>query len=116
MKLHTTRTKIRGVAEAWREQYRDYRAGDVAGKAAIGAALAALDPEKATAADVERIVGNTSWTALTCDACQVDVPAAVEIIEDSEYEGPHALLCSRCLRAALSLIAPKRRRSRDRRP
>ena len=112
MILLTTRTKIRSVADRGKEQYcrgdrwceawRGRKPADV-----IYKRLAALDVETATAADVEEIIGNDSWTVIDCDECGERVPAVVRVGYDPDYESSMnstALVCADCLRRALSMI------------
>jgi hypothetical protein len=106
MKLLNERVLIREVAQRWQEQYAGYRGptpADTAEKQSIGRKLAALDGETATAADVEAIIGNDSWTRIDhCNECgAVDPPAAVRLAEDSSST---ADICLPCLRKAAQLI------------
>jgi hypothetical protein len=100
MQLHTTRSQIRGVAKAWREQYGT-------DKADIAKRLDALGPD-ASAKEVENIIGNNTWTELNCDECGRDMSAVVRIGDpsDDDYERRDVDLCEECLRKALDLISP----------
>lgn len=108
MKLITEREKIRGVAAEWRRQYgpgepysRDKDKQEIQRK------LDALDPEKATGDDVERIIGNRTWTAVgECDECKRLTTALVELGDEPDYESSTAQICQECLLKALRLITP----------
>jgi formylmethanofuran dehydrogenase subunit E len=107
MKLLNERVLIREVAQKWEEQYARYRGSDprdTEEKRSIGRKLAALDGETATAADVEAIVGNASWTRIDhCDECgEENLPEAVVLADDSESP---VTICMPCLRKALRLPA-----------
>lgn len=67
MELLDERSQVRGVAKRWRAQYGEGTYGGDKRKRMVGAELAALDIETATAADVAEIVGNGSWVCMnTC--------------------------------------------------
>lgn len=55
--------------------------------------------------DVDRIVGNTSWTYLQhCSSCKENPDVIVEVGEAPDYDSATAWLCPSCLRKAVSLI------------
>jgi hypothetical protein len=58
--------------------------------------LAAL-PKPIDGAEVDRIIGNESWTRLECDGCHEDVPAVAHY----EYGDHHLALCAGCLSSGL---------------
>lgn len=67
---------------------------------AVGRALRELgarpDPD-----DVDRIIGNRSWTRLACNNCQREAAKVVQVGEaPSEYESYTASLCLDCVQAA----------------
>ncbi len=66
--------------------------------------LAALDPATASREDYDKIIGNTSWSKIECDACNRDVDEAAEIT--SSYDDVRHLLCADCLRVALAILSP----------
>lgn len=116
--VHTTRSLIRGVAKAWREQYPGGCAED---KLAIWHKLQLLDGETATAEDVDASIGNNSWTSLTCDGCGEDVAALAVVGQEEDYESATARMCQACLLAASDAItralkAEARRREREAKP
>lgn len=100
MKLITEHGKIRGVAARWGEQYRYSTDAD---KLAIKTRLLAL-PENATAADVFAVIGNDSWTRLTCDECKRDVKAVAQLGDEPDYESSTVLLCVDCAVQTLELL------------
>lgn len=105
MKIITERTLIREVAEKWREAYSDPHWIKDKEKQAIGVNLAALDPERATPADVEAVIGNPSWTNVgECDECGKAVKALVEVGQDPGYDSSTARICKRCATKALALF------------
>lgn len=101
MILITERDKIRGVADAWDKQYTGWQHD--AQKMAIGRELRKLDKETATAADVERIIGNDSWTQQECDECKQAVKAVVQVGDEPYYESNTVLLCVHCIGKAAEL-------------
>jgi hypothetical protein len=114
MKLTTQRDLIRSVATRWRQQYEPFthdtplfsvRNGhrQVIPKKEIAASLEALDKETATAADVAAIIGNESWTRLTCDECGKDTDAVIMVGQEPDYESHTASLCRSCVERASSI-------------
>lgn len=120
MNLITQRDLIRRVADHWAEQYPANRRhehistglfyerkkstrtfGDVL------ADLNKLDKETATVADVEKIIGNSSWTRLHCHECSKEVKTVVQLGEPADYESATALICPACLKEALRLAYTK---------
>lgn len=63
-----------------------------------------LDVDTATPADVEAIIGNDSWTRLTCQQCGKDCLSVFSFITLEESETHSFEVCAECLsRAALQL-------------
>ncbi len=56
--------------------------------------------------EITAIVGNDSWTALTCDNCKTRGVSAVIDVGDypADYETHSARLCKRCVRASLEAM------------
>lgn len=105
MKLVTKQDRIKGVAAAWAEQYSLYLRQKATGwkeKKAILDDLRAL-PATATEDDIARIIGNRSWTELSCDECEQSVEAVIEIGRDDEV-GYGAKVCADCLSRGLALF------------
>lgn len=109
MKLVNERTLVQGVAERWRQQYQH---GDGSWKTTmrgdtepIYQKLKALDVRTATADDVKRIIGNTSWAGpLCCDDCEQPSLALVELGARPDWESPGKLICAGCLNGALAVL------------
>jgi len=115
MQLITRRELIRNVAAKWREQYEPFKDdgllfGEWNGvrikktKAQVADELDALDKEKATAEDVAAIIGNASWTRLTCDECGKECETVLRVGQPPDYESRTACLCIRCVKDAASLV------------
>lgn len=105
MKLLNERNQVREVAAKWRSQYGSGSYGADKRVRAVGAELAALDVETASAAEVAEIVGNNVWVRMqTCGECSVETWNIVEIGEVPNYESATAYVCRDCLLAALKLI------------
>lgn len=111
MNLTTQRDLIRGVAKRWRDTYAPFEQwdmrptmfGPVPDKRAISIKLDKLDKETATAADVAAIIGNESWTHLTCDECGKDADAVLTVGQEPDYESHTASLCRSCVERASSI-------------
>lgn len=108
-KLLTVRGEIRTVVERWHEQYkpeiddlRDRYPGS-SDKRAIYRRLRGLDVETCTPGDVAAIIGNDSWTNLSCDVCErrgLDV--VVRVGQEPDYEARYVDLCRSCAKAAVA--------------
>lgn len=98
-----------GVADRWRASYfvdhgNQWREGALAGgKTAkqIYDALCKLG-EHPTLATVAEVIGNKSWSYISCDGCNEHVERAV-IIGDGEYSD-RKCFCRTCLREALAVL------------
>lgn len=53
--------------------------------------------------DVNKVVGNTSWTDIRCDECSKSVEQVVQLGEDPDYESSTAYICIPCLKKAVKL-------------
>ncbi len=114
MKLTTQRDLIRAVAARWRKQYEPFthdtplfsvRNGhrQAIPKKEIAEMLDAIDPETATPEDIAAIIGNESWTRLTCDECGKDTDAVLTVGQEPDYESHTASLCRSCVERAASI-------------
>jgi len=114
MKKVTTRSLIQNVARKWRDQYPDLdavraplfsvREGyeppiDIR---AIADKLDALDKDTASKKDVSDIIGNESWTRITCDECKKEVGAVIVIGDYPNYGS--GSFCAWCINDAARLI------------
>lgn len=105
MELMNERNQVRSVASRWHAQYGAGSYGADTCKRMVGAELAALDIDTATAEDVKKIVGNGSWVGKrTCDECGAKTWDAVQVGQPPDYESSTAIICGDCLRAALRLL------------
>lgn len=106
MELLDERNQVRDAIQRWVANYgmdKTYGA-DKRGRK-VGAELAALDAETATAEQVSAIIGNKSWVhPRSCDECGQETWQLVQIGEKPDYESSTAEVCADCLRAALRLL------------
>lgn len=104
MELVTTRDLIRYVHDRWHEQYYFTKRAlwEDDKNRVIYEALCALDKETATAADVEAIIGNSSWTNIRCKKCGELVDEAVILNYGDEY---HTFtICETCNAEAFTMF------------
>lgn len=103
MKIETMREQVRAVAQRWRNQYgNDPKWSD---RQQIQKKLDALNVEKATRKDVEKIIGNGAWVCPpTCDECGKSTWKAVEVGAEPDYDSRTATICIHCLRKAVALV------------
>jgi hypothetical protein len=88
------RQLIRSVAERWRRQYPDSRED-------VQAALDALDLSEATAEQIDKIIGNQSWTHLFCSSCCDYTNRGV-----TSFGYEQVNVCAACLKHAVEAISP----------
>lgn len=67
--------------------------------------LLAIDPDTATAEEVDAIIGNGSWTRLCCDECGKRVDRVVNIGSDEEFPVRAASICLDCIASAHRMVA-----------
>jgi len=108
MKLINERTLIRGVAEAWEQQYWAPPSPKITACSEILKKLRNLDKEKATAEEVALIIGNDSWASEKaipkCSECGENVSEIVQVGEEPDYESNTSWICKKCLVRALELF------------
>ena len=105
MILLNKKSQLRTLAKNWHDQYGEGSYSEDKRGRMVGVELAALDPETASIADVEEIIGNSSWIVEpTCDECSVQGWDAVEVGDRNSQESNTAVLCRGCLQAALKLL------------
>lgn len=105
MKLITERDVIRQVPARWRKTCEGVKDPSWWGNVQkVEERLFALDTETCTAGDVDAIIGNSSWTHISCDECQIRVTAIVEAGEEPDYESRTVHLCKSCAEKAWRLI------------
>ena len=94
MILHTERSMIQRVAARWRGQYGSDARSNPSQYAKCDL-LDALDPETATKAEVDAIIGNGSWTSPEdCSECRSrDGRPVVELGQEPDYESSTAWIC-----------------------
>jgi len=115
MKRITERDRILSVAEAWDAQYsinikgvpprpdKPLASGDTARQ--ISERLHKLNLKKVKASTVNNVIGNDSWTKLTCSQCNARVQAAVMLYgigDDAQLQ-----VCESCLNLAKRVIQGK---------
>lgn len=106
MQIRTQREVIKNVADNWNHQYKNWptKQEPCPIKAEIGRKLSELDLETVSAKEVNKIIGNSAWTALNCSECEKSVDWVLEVGEVPEYESSTAYLCKECIRKAANLI------------
>lgn len=101
MKLISRQEKANRVAERWKEQYyqrkidewTETRIGDTERtyKAIVALGNNPIPDE------IDKIIGNGSWTRLTCDECGEDKEAVIQMGQEPDYESHTACVCWNCL-------------------
>ncbi len=92
-----TRTALAATAaQRWHATYCDYKGygpGDAERKVEIGRQLDELGPAP-DPADVDRIIGNDSWTGTMCEICHRNAGWVAVCRGDG---GPDIEVCDRCI-------------------
>ena len=114
MRVVSTRSEIRSVADRFRKQYKGYYGkgscsfapGGQQDHEDVERRLRALDVDTATPDDVERIIGNSSWVEVRCDECGDACESVVLVGEDNDDpDDRNARVCGRCLGLASYALA-----------
>ena len=102
----TRRKLIEAVAQRWQSHYlRDGQWSKFAGNSeSIYYLLLKLDLKTCPASDVDAIIGNDSWTTMTCDQCRKPVDAVVEVGAPPDYESSTAKLCFTCIKSSMERL------------
>jgi len=109
MEVVTRWARAAAAARSWHEAYdwqpADYRLADGRDPHEVARRLDALG-ESPHPDDVDRVVGNPSWTeVLKCDECgRENLPAVVRVGEEPAYDASYCYLCGMCLIHALNLL------------
>ena len=104
MRLITERELIRTVAAKWAKQYRPGSWSYNNEKAEITRRLFALNPEMASREDVDKIIGNNSWTTIRCNECNAYVSLGIQVGEEPDIESQTVILCSACVLTVYTLL------------
>ena len=110
MKLTTQRDLIKSVAKRWFNQYErsldefpSLFSPSTKTKRMTLTALQSLNTDTATAKDVSDIIGNESWTRMTCDGCSKGVTALLTVGQPRDYDSNTADLCESCVNKASAI-------------
>lgn len=98
MKVITQRDCILEVCDRWRSQYSYKGVGQ--DKLDTLKKLEALDLTTCSAEDVNRTIGNNSWTDLNCNECKAKTDWVLVVGEEPDYESRTASLCRACVQLA----------------
>lgn len=97
MQLVTKRDLIRGIVQTWESRFGKNPERPLVRSTLIH--LRQLDLSTATEEDLEAVIGNSSWTRITCCECGSDCDAAVQVGPDTPEVDP-IYLCRSCLNQA----------------
>jgi hypothetical protein len=100
MKMITERARIKSVLERWNKCYPTEKYAPGNDKHRIRLALGTLDLKTVDQDAITAIIGNSSWTNITCDNCGKSVDKAARLGDEPGNDMPSALVCITCLRKA----------------
>lgn len=98
MSLIFLRDIINSAPERWKSQYTNYDGRDGYEKGLKTARLEALRPDERTAENIERIIGNDTWTTLKCEVCNEPADALYSFIPS--YADSGTSVCLACVSGA----------------
>ncbi len=100
MKVITQRDTILQIPKRWASQYPESQTlSDGSNTGTILKRLRKLDLKTCAPEDVDRIIGNDSWTTqLKCDECKEYVNWVLQVGDEPDYESDTACLCKACAR------------------
>ena len=111
MRVISIRNKIKGISRRWNKHHETYGYHPDVGalkkhNEEICKRLAAIDPETATAAEVNAIIGDEKWTRREgCFECDRMFDAVIEIGEEPDgYRSSTAQICLGCLEEAVAAL------------
>ena len=106
-KLITAKSLASEAADRWHEVYGASGSCYGSDKPEITAKLRELGANPKPA-DVNRAIGNDSWTRVPdCDSCgKVSPKAVVRVGQEPEYDSATVHLCKKCVAAAAALFNP----------
>lgn len=103
LKLITRQSLANNVAEHWKKVYlyeNEWSFIAIGSSEEIYNKLVAL-PKPVDPDEVDRIIGNPSWTGVTCDNCG-KTASVVTVGQEPDYDSSTANVCQECLRNALA--------------
>jgi hypothetical protein len=108
MQVITRKLKAKEAAEKFKERYnsqgykrwRNYGFGDTE---QIYKDLKSLG-ENPSPDDVDKIIGNKSWTEIVCDECNNNVEDVVRLGEEPDFGSRTAYICLDCLEKAIKKL------------
>jgi hypothetical protein len=102
MKKITRKSRSKEAATNWYKQYRKYNDFENTDKGRIYTELVNLG-KNPNPDDVDRIIGNSSWTNCRCSECNKYVEEVIQVGEEPDYESHTAYLCLECIEKAYNL-------------
>lgn len=99
-KLRTRAMNAAEAAKLWQRQYANWTLDDE--KRQIGERLSLLG-ETPNPDDVDRIIGNVSWTQMICPVCQNFCESIVETQHADDEQG-EIRLCAGCVKEAAACL------------
>jgi len=99
MRKITVKDLCANIAEHWTEHHGKPKPD---AKPGIYEKLLSLN-RSGTVKQINKIIGNGSWTSLRCDECNKHVELVIEVGEEMGYESNTAHLCKECIKKAYEL-------------
>ena len=109
MKIVTLREIIKGVPQAWKNQFFNYEKNEWRKNPLLGdvgatyESLMALNTDTCSAEEMNSFL-NFDWAGLSCDECEQRVDVVVQVGEKECLDSRTANLCFDCLKKATKLM------------
>lgn len=91
------RDRFKDIADRWQAQYPEGRNG-------INEKLYDMDMDIVSRHEIDSLIGNSSWTELCCDICELDRDAVVSV--PREYDNAQ-YVCGECAQGVLEILSAK---------
>lgn len=106
MRVMTRKKEAKSAARRWRAQYKKYwdtphELNESTKEKYERLVELGTDPNPD---EVDRIIGNDSWTCVRCRECDKRVEKAVMVGKRLDDEYPMVCVCMGCLKAAVALM------------
>lgn len=102
MNVITNQQLANSAKECWKDQYCGQRVWYNDDKRLTYEKLVELG-DNPSPDDVNEVIGNNSWTLITCSECSESVDSVV-ILGVVDYDSEHVYACKDCLTKALELF------------
>ena len=95
---------IKSTPDRWFRQYKNYEYGSSSFRHREKCDELSALKWPFSAEDVNKIIGNDSWTIMKCDECKMDAEELVHLGDEVDYDATYADVCFECLNKAAKML------------